>query len=66
MITEKSALARELGWPCATLITAHVPPILAEIFLKGRKTRRFRSSKATDIADVDSIQSLPISITYRK
>ncbi|NKL51922.1 hypothetical protein GFL15_28530 [Rhizobium leguminosarum bv. viciae] len=28
------------------------PPNLAEICLKGRKTRRFRSSRTADIADL--------------
>lgn len=33
-------------------ITKTVPPNLAEICSKGRKTRSFRSSKATDISDL--------------
>lgn len=40
--------------------TKTVPPNLAEICSKGRKTRRFRSSKAADKAD-----SRPISIYHR-
>ena len=46
--TENSTLIGRGGLLYVALRAKTVPPNLAEIYQKGRKTRRFRSSKATD------------------